>query len=348
MRYIQNKLLLGSWVFLNIGFQGNYLSGTEVIAVADAYDDIPAATIYSPVIHKNINLELHKQLIEKILKKCEKYKKADSLIADLVINPNWVNTNQLITDWSMNPNLLMTQDTTSGITYTFFKGIIPRKDLLLDEIDILKVLECNDSRDYLAQAMQNPENLSRKKLQKCTEALETFILKVIQYVAFLKSEFDGNSQQNIKTLHEQLQTLHDEYFGGGRRIHVQDFSPFFKKLIHLQLNLPGNPPFNSLQDLFQPGMFLFYAMENGIVINGFNFAAFKRQNPLNISLDRDMSLTLETLLARFSSTMERADKQVVASSINLSQNPTRFPSGQFPQYIATPNFIKIAFQEKKS
>ncbi|MDR1366537.1 MAG: hypothetical protein LBJ13_01355 [Puniceicoccales bacterium] len=317
---MRNKLLLGLWVLLNIRFQGNHLLSTELLTVASPCDDIPVATIYSPEAHKDIGLEPHKQHIKKILEKRKKYENSDLLIV---------------------PNA------TSGIAYTFIGGIIPSGNPLLDEIDALKVFGDGNSRNDLVQLIENPKNLSRKEVQKDAEILKSFFQEIIKYITFLEPRFDGNNQQNIKTLREQLQILWDEYFDGLPRVHAQELLSFLEKLNHLRLDLPENLPFSSLQEFFHPGILLYYVMENGIIINGFNFETLIKQNPLNISLEMDMPLPLETLFARLSSTTKREDKQLIVSSANPSQYPTRPSNFQFPQYVAIPNFTKIAFRETK-
>jgi hypothetical protein len=322
----------------NIKFNGSYLRGAELVVpnpigtngksdgnhllhakliVADPID-IPVATIYSLKIHGDIDLDLHIKLRQKVMAKSRK---------------------------SKDSNLLILQNTTSGIFYTFFSGIIPQKSLLLDEIDTLKVLECNEFRNHFVQLRENLKNIKRKEIKRIEETVKNYLQKIDRYIAFLKEKFDGINQQNIQKLHDQFTILQNELFDGTSRIHGQELLSLLEKINHLQLNLPANSPFNAFRELFHPEMLLLYAMEKSITISGFNFATLKRQDPLNICSYSDMCLPCETLLAWFTNTTEREGKRLIVSSATPSKYPTRLPNSQFPQYVFLPSFIKIALRE---
>ncbi|MDR2812232.1 MAG: hypothetical protein LBB05_00340 [Puniceicoccales bacterium] len=340
MEYVQKKLLSHLSILVSgIGLNGSHLWGTELTSpnsinaigfqestfngklelVADDPIDMPIATIYSSKVHKGIDWNLLGKLCQRVTDKRKKFKTT---------------------------NLLILQNTTSGIFYTFLGGILPQNDLKLDEIDALKIFGCNDLRNYFVQLAENPTDIKRAKIKIIEEALKKYFEKIDEYITFSEKKFDGTMQQNIKKLHKQFQIVQNKLFEGGTRIHAQDLLSLLESVNHLQLNFPEGTPFNTFQELFHPEMLLFYAMENGIMINDFNFAVFKRQNPLYIGLYHDMCLSCETLLAWFANGTDRADKPLIVSSISPSEHPTRFPNSQFLRYTALQNFIKIALQKQ--
>jgi hypothetical protein len=241
-------------------------------------------------------------------------------------------------------NLLVLQNTTSGIFFTIHSGMIPWESLLLDEIDALKIFGCSISREHFVQ-LKNPTNVKQNKVKPIKKAVKNYLLKIDTYVTFLEGKFDGICQENIKKLHSQFLTLRNKLFESTVRIHAQDLSSLLENVNHLRLDFPEGTPFNTFQELFHSEMLLLYAMENGVILNDFNFAAFKQQNPLNICLYSDMCFHCEMLLAWFVNTTDRAGKKLIVSSINPSTHPTRLPNAQFLQHIFLPPFIKVALQE---
>jgi hypothetical protein len=341
------KLLLCLLTFVsNLRFNGGHLFGAELIGPnpidrgsvglgfgeldsnkkskgksprdADSID-IPAATIYSSKAHGDIDLNLPKKLCQKAIDKYEKFKNQEPLIL---------------------PN------TTSGIFYTFLGGIVPWPELMLDEIDALKVFGYGELRRHFVQLTKNLANIKQIKVKPIKKAFKKYLRKIDKYIAFWEEKFDGVSQQNIKKLREQFQIVQNKLFKGIVRIHAQNLLALLNDIDHLQLNLPGNPPFNFLQELFHPEMLLLYAMAKDATINGLRFATFKRQNPLYVGLYHDMCLLCETQFAWLSNETDRADKQLIVCSVSPSKNLTRLPNAPFPRYIFLPNFIKIAFPEE--
>ncbi|MDR1590410.1 MAG: hypothetical protein LBR92_00160 [Puniceicoccales bacterium] len=300
----------------DVALGGGYLLRGE-LAVTDSVE-VPVATIYSPTIHCSINLANHKKLCQKAIDKCKKFKES---------------------------HVLITQNTSSGIFYTFIGGLIPKKDLLLDEIDTLKVLGCGNFRSHFIQFIEKPANVKRKLLPAIQENYKNYLQKIDKYIAFFVEKFDGISQKNIQKLHEQFRRIQNNLTEGMLRVHAESLAVHLKKIDQLQLNLPGNPPFNYLRELFHPEMLLLYAMENDVNINDFHFTTLKQQNPLNIGLYSDMCLSCETLLAWFVNTTDRADKWLIVSSVNPAEHSTRIGNAQFPQYNFLPHFIKIALHE---
>jgi hypothetical protein len=301
----------------NIKFNENYLLGAE-LTVAHPID-IPVATTYSPELHGDINLDYPKKLCQRVIDKYGKFKNSRALIL---------------------------QNTTSGIFYTFLGGFMPHEDLLLDEIDILKVLGCSNLRHYFIQLVENPTGIKRTKIKTIEDIYKKYLQKVGEYITFWKEKFDGISQQNIQKLYEHFQAAHDKLFKGIGRIHAQDLLNLLQTIDHLQLNLPEQP-FNNFQELFHPELLLLYAMENDVMINDFRFATFRQQNPLYIGLYYDMSLPCETQFAWFTNRTDRAGKRLIVASVSPSEHPTRFPNSQFFRYNFLPPFIKIAFQKKE-
>ncbi|MDR0590940.1 MAG: hypothetical protein LBG09_03810 [Puniceicoccales bacterium] len=282
--------------------------------------DFPAATIFSPEQHANVDIASHKMLCERVAEKQKKFK---------------------------NTHLLIVPNTTSNIKYIIFGGISPQKELKLDEIDSLKIfgLSRGDTRNQFAALAENPARMKGRALKIFETSYRSFLQKIDEYIAFFEEKFDGIFLQNIKKLRAQFQVARDRLQRWLKRLHGPDIADHFKKVIDLALGLPDNPPFNHLQELFRPELLLFYAVENNIAINGFNFGTFRQQNPLHFCLDKDMALFSEILWAWFSTTTERADKRLIVSSFKPNECPTRLPDSQFPRYTRVPNFIKIAFRK---
>jgi hypothetical protein len=281
--------------------------------------DFPVATTFSPEQHPNVDIALHKTLCERVTEKQKKFK----------------NTHPLVV-----PN------TTSNINYTIFDGICPQKELKLDEIDSLKIfgLSRGDTRNQFAALAENPASMKGKAFKTFGMSYRNFLQKIDEYIAFFEDKFDGILLQNIKKLRAQFQVICDRLQRCLKRLHGQDIADHLKKVTDLELGLSDNQPFNRFQELFQPGFLLFYAVVNGIPINGFNFGTFRRQNPFHFCLNKDMALPCEMLWAWFSATTERENKRLIVSSLKPSEYPTRLPNSQFPRYTHVPNFIKIAFR----
>ncbi|MDR0740989.1 MAG: hypothetical protein LBF34_04760 [Puniceicoccales bacterium] len=313
------RLLLCLFILIsNVRFNGGHLLGAE-LAVCDPIE-ISVATIYSPELHPDINLDCSKKLCQRAIVKHEKFNGA---------------------------RILVVQNTTSDIFYTFLGGFIPKKDLLLDEIDALKVLGCSNLRNKFVQLVENPAGIKRTKIKAIEDGCKKYFQKVDEYITFWKEKFDGISQQNIQKQHEQFKAAQDKLFDSMQRIHAQDFLDLLETIDHLQLNLPGNQPFNNFHELFSPELLLLYAMENNVMINDFYFGVLIQQNPLYIGLYCDMPLFCETQFAWFTNRTDRANKQLIAASVIPSEQPTRFSNAQFPRYNYLSPFIKIAFQKKE-
>jgi hypothetical protein len=106
---------------------------------------------------------------------------------------------------------------------------------------------------------------------------------------------------------------------------------------HLQLSLPRNPPFNFFQEPFHPGMLLFYAVENYMIINGFHFATFKQQNTLHIGSHRDMCLPWKNYLfppSAHRNTLYAFTVQFLryTSRVNLFKWPASAAHGSFSKF----------------
>ncbi|MDR2372227.1 MAG: hypothetical protein LBD60_03720 [Puniceicoccales bacterium] len=319
MECIGKKLLLCLFILIfNVRFNGGYLWGAELVIGNPI--EIPAATIYSPELHLDIDLDRSKQLCQKAVDKYGKFE---------------------------NSEVLIIQNTTSGIFYIFLGGLMPQKDLLLDEIDALKVFGCSNLRNDLARLLENPEDIKRNKVKAFEDACKKYFQKVGEYITFWKEKFDGISQQNIQKLYEQFQAAQDKLFNSIGRIHGQDLRNLLETIDHLQLNLPENQPFNHFNELFTPELLLIYVIQNDVMINDFHFATFIQQNPLYIGLYYDMSLPCEAQFAWFTNRTDRAGKRLIVASVVPSAYPTRFPNSQFLRYNFLPPFIKIAFPKKE-
>jgi hypothetical protein len=292
---------------------GNNLSAE--FTISDPID-IPVATIFSESQREDVNVDFHKKLCKRVSEKRKKFQTT---------------------------NLLLLQNATSNIIYTVFGGIYPQKELKLDEIDILKILGHNNSRENFVKLLENPKNIKNRAVPKLQTTYQNFLQKIDEYIAFFEDKFDGLCLQNVKKLRTQFRSLKDQFPERINRVHAEDIGNHLKKVINLKLDLCG--PLDCLLDLFHPGLLLFYAMENNVAIAGLNFSAFKRQNPLNFCSYNDMGLACETLLAWFSNGTERADKKLIVSSIIPGEYPTRLSNSQFFRYTYVPNFIKIAFHE---
>jgi hypothetical protein len=313
------KLLLCLFLLaFNIRFNDGYLLGAELLVAPSI--DIPVATIYSSELHGNIDLDRLKKLSQKANDEHQKFEGAEVLVA---------------------------QNTTSGIFYTFPGKFIPENDSSLDKIDILKILGCSNLRNDLVQLVANPENIKRTEIKTIENSCKKYFQKVGEYITFWKEKFDGISQQNIQKQYEQFQTAQKQLFEGVRRIHGQDLLDLLETIDHLQLNLPGQP-FNNFAELFYPELLFLYATENDVMINDFHFATFRQQDPLYIGLYSDMTLPCETQFAWFTNRTDRAGKRLIVASVSPSEQPTRLAGTQFPRYNPLSPFIKITFQKKES
>jgi hypothetical protein len=282
--------------------------------------DVPAATIFSEKVHKGIALPPLEMERKKVVEKQKKFPGTP---------------------------ILVTKNATSGIPYTFYGGLVPQKNLNANEIDLLKIfgLSTGDSRRQFAALMENPKSIKEKTFKKFKLIYQNFLQEIDKYITFFEEKLDGIFREHAKKLHAQFRVLADQFRSGLRRLHASDAADHMKKVVALTLDLPGNPPLNTLQELFQPELILLFAIHNDVVVDGFHFGTLAQQNPLILCLDRDMDLTSETLWAWLSNRTERSDKLIIVFSIDVSKQPTRFPNSPFLHYIYVPNFIKAPLRK---